>query len=103
MRTILFLTPFVLIAGCAKPLEGRVAEQLVAGGLSEPVARCMAQRWTDRLSVLQLRRIAATADAMKDAQGRITLGRFVTAIQGLDDPEIKVVVTRSAAICALTA
>lgn len=103
MRIVLFLASLALVAGCAKPLEGRVAEQLVAAGLSEPVARCMAQRWTDRLSVLQLRRIAATADAMKNAEGRVTLARFVTALRQMDDPEIKVVVTRSAAICALTA
>ena len=90
-------------AACSQPLEGRVAARLTEAGIPAPVARCMAERWVDRLSPLQLREISNLAETLKDEKGRLTAARFATHVTELDDPEIKQVVTRSAVICALTA
>ena len=91
------------LAACAQPLEERVAAQLTGAGLSGRVANCMAERWVDRLSVLQLQRIADTAAALRDEGGRLTPRRFANRVRELDDPEITEVVTNSALVCALTA
>ena len=102
MRNRLILVPLLLAAACSKPLEGKVADRLAAAGLPEPMARCMAERWTDRLSVLQLNKIAGVAERLRDQQGRLTIIRFVESVNSLDDAEIKQVVTRSSVLCALT-
>lgn len=92
-----------LATACAPPLEGRIAGELVEAGLPQPIARCMAERWADRLSIVQLRKIAELTRHARDESGRITVGRFVTRVRALDDPEIVQVVTRSSVYCALTA
>ena len=91
----------LLLAACAQPFEGRVATRLSEAGLSRPMADCMAERWVDRLNVLQLRKISNLAEDLK-AEGRnLTVGRFVTRVRAVNDPEIFEVVSSSAIACAL--
>lgn len=101
MRGLLPL--FVLVtASCAQPFEARVAAKLSDAGLSERMANCMAERWVDRLSLLQLRKISALADTLRNEEGKLTLARFIGAVRDLDDPEIVEVVTRSSIVCAVS-
>jgi hypothetical protein len=69
------------------------------------MAECMAGRWVERLSVLQLQKISDVAgDLQRErGQGRLTVGRFIERVQAVDDPEILSVVSSSAAVCALAA
>lgn len=95
----------LLAAGaCAQPFGGRVAGRLVEAGLPRPVAECMAERWVNRLSLLQLQKIAGLAEDLQRerSQSRLTIGRFVERVRGLDDPEIVQVVTTSSVVCALS-
>lgn len=66
------------------------------------MANCMAGRWVERLSVLQLRKISALAGDLKDETGTLTVGGFATRVRQLDDPEIVQIVTQSSVVCALT-
>ena len=91
------------LAACAEPFEGEVAARLAEAGLSRPMADCMAGRWVDRLSVLQLRKISSLADDLKRDGGTLTPVGFVSRIRELDDPEIVEVVTRSSLACELSA
>ncbi len=102
MRNILFLV-LLGTAACAQPFEGRVASRLAEAGLSRPMADCMAKRWVDRLSVLQLSKISSVAEELREdrSQGRLTVGRFMGRIRDLDDPEIYGVVSSSSVACAL--
>lgn len=93
----------VPLAACSQPFEGRVASRLTEAGLSRPMANCMAERWVDRLSVFQLRKISDLADNLKDEEGKLTPARFVSRVRQLDDPEIVSVVAQSSVVCALTA
>ena len=85
----------MMLAGCATP-EALTRSGLVSAGISKPVAACMARRMVDRLSILQLRRLAglAKADRAKD------LNQFLYRVRSLRDPEIVGVTTSSAALCA---
>lgn len=99
---LLLLIP---LAACAQPFEGRVASRLVEAGLSRPMADCMATRWVDRLSLLQLQKLSGLSEdlARERSQGRLTVGRFVERVRALDDPELVQVVTTSSVACALAA
>lgn len=91
------------LAACSQPFEGRIADRLIAAGLAEPMARCMAERWVERLNVLQLRKIAALADEIEATRERLTVGGLIGRVRAMDDPEIVEVVTRSTLVCALSA
>jgi hypothetical protein len=102
MRKSLLLITLPL-AACAQPFEGTVAKRLGEAGLPRPVAECMAGRWVDRLSVVQLQKIAGLSEDLKRerSQGKLTILRFVERVRGMDDPEVVQVVSTSAAACAL--
>ncbi len=101
MRLVLLL--LVALAGCSQPFEGRIASRLAEAGLSRPMSECMAQRWVKRLNLLQLRRIQNLAGELADEGARLSVGRPMSRVRELDDPEIVEVVTRSTLVCALTA
>jgi type IV pilus biogenesis protein CpaD/CtpE len=95
MRNALLLAALALLSGCAMP-EARVRAGLVEAGLSEPLAACMAERMVDRLSLMQLRRIAD----LKHAGRADSLDAFLHRVRSLRDPEIWTVTSSSAALCA---
>ena len=103
MRSILLLPPMLVLAACAQPFEGRVAAKLHDAGIPDPIAKCMAKRWVDRLSVLQLRKIEQLSGEISDRHrdGSLTVIGFVDHVRRMDDTEIVTVVTASAGICAL--
>ena len=102
MRVAVPALALLAVAGCAQPFEGRVAAKLNEAGLSKRMADCMAERWVNRLSVIQLQKISGLADALKDEGGKLTVGRFIGEVRDLDDPEIVEVVTRSSVVCAVS-
>jgi hypothetical protein len=84
-----------LVASCAAP-ETRLRTGLMEAGLSEPLADCMAQRMVDRLSLIQLRRLAD----LKYAGRADSLDTFLHRVRSLRDTEIWTVRSSSAAVCA---
>ena len=84
-----------MLAGCATP-EARLRAGLVNAGLSPPLAACMANRMADRLSLMQLRRIAD----LPQARESVSVGEFLRRVRALRDPEILGISTSSAALCA---
>ena len=103
MRHFIALLPLLAVAACAQPLEGRVASRLTEAGIPPGMAQCMAKRWVDRLSLLQLRKIQSlTSDIKRDrGEGRLTVFRLVDRVRQINDAEIFDVVSKSAAHCAL--
>lgn len=89
--------------GYARPLvTWQVERSLVAGGMGEGRASCMAGRMADRLSLIQLYKLQR-AMAPRDGEPEIARGILGT-IQRLrrsEDGEIVGVVTTSAALCAI--
>ena len=104
MRGRILIIPLLALAACAQPFQGRVASRLADAGLSRSMADCMAERWVDRLSLVQLQKISNVADDLSKerAQGNLTVGRFIGRVRAVDDPEVLAVVSSSAAACAFT-
>lgn len=99
-RLMLLIVPLAVLAGCATP-ETRLRNGLADAGLSQAVAACMAERMVDRLSLLQLRRLAALG-SLGDKQIReLSTDQFFRKVRALKDAEILGVTTSSAALCAL--
>lgn len=93
--------PLVLLAGCATP-ETRLRNGLVGAGLSKGVAACMADRMIDRLSLLQLRRLASLGSLKDKPLRELTPEQFFRKVRALKDAEIVAVSISSAALCAFS-
>jgi len=88
------------LTACATP-ETRLRSGLIDAGLSPAMSACMAERMVDRLSLLQLRRLASLGSLKDRRITDLTLDQFLHKVRALKDPEILAVSTSSAAVCAL--
>ena len=91
---LLLLVPLSL-AACSGP-ESRTRDGLIKAGLSPKMADCMAPRMADRLSIAQLRQLAAIGKG----DGKKSVKHVLKRLRDLDDPQIVSVVSSSAALCA---
>lgn len=84
-----------LVTGCVSKLaEGRVRSALVASGLSDANAACMAERMTDRLSIGQLRKLQALQGPKR------SLADWTSAVRKVGDRQLIEVTGSSALLCA---
>jgi hypothetical protein len=97
MRLSLPVLALLTLSACAVP-ETRLRAGLVEAGLPEPLAACMADRMVDRLSLMQLRRLAD----LKHAGRAADLAEFLHRVRSLRDPAIWAVTSSAAAICSVT-
>ncbi len=95
-RSVILALAVVLAAsGCVSKLAyGRVKTALTDAGLSDANAACMADRMTDKLTILQLRKLQALQGEKR------SLADYVTAVRRVGDPEVLAVTATSAAVCA---
>lgn len=95
-------TASLALSACATITpEQKVRANLIEAGLSPRMAACMADRMVDRLSLTQLRRLQSIASLGKADMGTMSVDRFLYKVRAIEDPEIFVVVSRSALACAL--
>ena len=97
MRRAIVLCALVALTatGCVSKLAyGRVKTALSDAGLSDANAACMADRMTDKLTILQLRKLQALQGEKR------SLADYVTAVRRVGDPEVLAVTATSAAVCA---
>lgn len=99
MRLIWALAPVMVLAACATP-EQRLRNGLMQTGLGKVSATCMADYMTDRLSLLQLKRIGSLA-SLKDESRSIPMDRLLHKLRALKDPEIITVTIAAGASCAV--
>ena len=99
-RTIPFIA-LLALAGCATP-EVRLRTALIDGGLSQRQSGCMAQRMVDKLSLLQLRRMASLKNLETERVRGMSVDRFLHNVRALNDPEILSVTSRAALGCAIS-
>lgn len=88
------------LSACATP-ETRLRTGLMDAGLNEPMARCMAQSMTDRLSIMQLRKLNALAKTGGLDPRRTSYDKLMHHIRALGDPEILQVTGAAALSCSL--
>lgn len=109
-RAIFILALLVLIAGViwlavggpSRSARERIEDELVAQGLSEPMAACMAERMVERLSFAQLRKLERLKPQEGEADIPLTVPGFLERLRRVDDPEVLEVAAGSAAVCAFS-
>lgn len=94
-RALLPLVLLLPLAACtpAKLAEGRVKSALLAAGLSDANAACMADRMTDQLTIGQLRKLQKLQGAKR------SLADYVAAVRRVGDAEALSVTVSAAALC----
>ena len=100
-RFLALILPLVALPGCATP-ETRLRVGLMNAGLGQNQSACMAERMVDKLSLLQLRRIASLRNFGKERIGDMSVDRFLHNIRSLEDAEILTVTTRAALSCVIS-
>ncbi|WP_341711197.1 hypothetical protein [Erythrobacter sp.] len=94
---------WLLTGGLGRAVESRIESELVAHGLPQPMASCMADRMADRLTLGQLRKLESLNSKEGEAVAPITVAEFLERARQVDDPEVIEVTATSAAVCAFTA
>ena len=95
MRRIVLLIALFAASGCVQQIkESRVKSALTEGGLSEPLAACMAHRMAAKMSIRQLRSL----QKVNATRGR-TISEFVSALRQNGDADAVEVTLSSAALC----
>lgn len=100
-RGLALVLPLLALSACASP-ETRLRTGLMNAGLSAGQSACMADRMVDKLSLIQLRRIASLKNFQKQRIRDMTLEQALHNIRSLEDPEILTVTTRAALSCAIS-
>jgi hypothetical protein len=100
-RRFVLILPLLALSACATP-ETRLRTGLMNAGLSAGQSACMADRMVDKLSLIQLRRIASLKNFQKQRIRDMTLEKALHNIRSLEDPEILAVTTRAALSCAIS-
>ena len=95
MRRAALLIALLAASGCVQQIkESRVRSALTEGGLSEPLAACMAHRMAAKLTIRQLRSL----QKVNATRGR-TISEFVAALRQNGDADAVEVTLSSAALC----
>lgn len=98
--TLITMFSAALLSGCATP-ETRLRTGLMDAGLNQPMATCMAQSMSDRLSITQLRKMSALAKTAGLDPRRTSYEKLMHHIRALGDPEILQVTASAALGCSL--
>ena len=88
--------PLALLAtsGCVQQIKaGRVKSALIAGGLSEQLSECMANRMASKLSIGQLRKLQALSGPKRG------ISDYLDAVRRVGDADALEVTVSSAALC----
>ncbi|QPC99513.1 hypothetical protein [Qipengyuania soli] len=109
MKRVLLVIVVLLIAGGAvwfftggpeRVARQRIESELVARGLPQPMAECMATRMSEQLSIAQLRKLEALKPEAGEADVPMTVAGVLERVRRVGDPEVVEVTATSAAICA---
>ena len=89
-----------LTGGPERAARQRIESELVARGLPQPMAECMATRMSERLSIAQLRKLQALRPEEGEADVPLTVAGLLERVRRVGDNEAVEVTASSAAICA---
>lgn len=95
---------FVAFGGVERVTSGRIERALVTKGIPQPIAACMGQRMSERLSLNQLRKLENLSSGEDGSEGetQLNMAEFLERLRRVDDREAIDVTASSAAICAFS-
>lgn len=91
------------LGGLDRVTANRIETTLVEKGIPQPIAACMGQRLSERLSLNQLRKLENLQARENESEVPLSIAEFLERLRRVDDPEAIEVVGTSAAICSFTA
>jgi hypothetical protein len=100
LRRFIPLLVLTSLSACATP-ETRLRTGLMSAGLSAPQSACMADRMNDKLSLLQLKRLASLGSLKQKQVTSLSIAEFLHKVRALKDPEILIVTSKAALTCAI--
>ncbi len=100
MRLAAALALLAIASGCASR-EQTIRNHLVQAGLSESMARCMADPLARNLTNDQLRKLARLAGTVRADPRQMTYGDALRALESVGDPQLLQISVRTATGCAL--
>lgn len=110
-KTIIWIAVLAIIGmavwgyfgGFERVTAGRIESALVQNGVPQPVAACMGERLSERLTVGQLRELENIAEGEREAGIPQNTVELLERVRAVEDRELIEVVGTSAAICSFTA
>ena len=90
------------LTACSSLAKPSVRSALTEAGVRAPVADCMAQRMTDRLSISQLQTLRHLKGAPGEKASDLSALEIVERVNRVGDPEVVAVTASAGAACALT-
>jgi predicted ThiF/HesA family dinucleotide-utilizing enzyme len=94
------LVALLFLTGCG-PIEGKVRSSLINAGIGPEPAACMAKQMVDKLSLLQLRRMASLGNFQDESVKGMTKDRFFHNVRALKDPQILTVTSAAWLKCTI--
>lgn len=103
LRLLILSVPIVLgLSACSSLAKPSVRSALVDAGARAPVADCMAERMTDRLSISQLQKLRRLKGAPGEKASDLSALEIVERVNRVGDPEVVAVTATAGAACSLT-
>jgi hypothetical protein len=90
-----------VLMGCSKMAEATLQDALVEAGARPAVAACMAERMTDRLSLVQLQKLQRLRPEPGEKTTGLTSLEVIERVRRVGDAEVIAVTARAGAACAL--
>lgn len=81
--------------------EDRVRAALMDNGVPEPMAVCMAEKMTDRLTISQLRKLEQLAPQAGENSIPASFAEASARLQRVDDPEAIRILTETGTTCGI--
>ena len=81
--------------------EDRIAAELAANGLPEPLAACMGKELTARLSLGQIAKLERLKPEAGEPDIPLSVAGFLERLRRVDDPQVVEQAGTAAAVCAL--
>lgn len=100
---LLGIGAWLYFGGLERVTAGQIEKALVERGVSEPVAACMGERLSERLTIGQLRELQEIGQREREAGMPTSMVEFLERMRSVEDRELIEVVGTSAAICSFTA
>ena len=89
--------------GFERVTAGRIESALTQNGVPQPVAACMGERLSERLTIGQLRDLENIAEREREAGVPESTVELLERVRAVEDKELIEVVGTSAAICSFMA
>jgi hypothetical protein len=100
MIRIFPLFALLCLTACG-PIEGKVRSSLINAGIGPEPAACMAKQMVDKLSLLQLRRMASLGNFQDEKLKDMTKERFFHNVRALKDTQILTVTSAAWLKCTV--